>query len=171
MHLKAWANHCFCWSIGLSYRLNPWAGWYWFNPLIDNLLSGVDRYELTYDDAFSAYAPVKINILFPSLGLRPRPLGLGDAIGCWHDDWVKGFWVKLNICRGFLTFIWWFPEPTNVWIPGSMKDEMACVIYIVVVPSYLPRKDSYERPTSVLAAASLAQTIIHGTRYRWLFTS
>lgn len=41
---------------------------------------------------------------FPSLGLRPRPLG--DAIGCWHDDWVKGFWVKLNICRGFLTFIW-----------------------------------------------------------------
>jgi hypothetical protein len=43
-----------------------------FNPLIDNLLSGVDRYELTYDDAFSAYAPVKINILFPSL--TPIPL-------------------------------------------------------------------------------------------------
>lgn len=34
---------------------------------IDDLLSGVDRYSLTYDDAFSAYAPVKKNILFPSL--------------------------------------------------------------------------------------------------------
>lgn len=44
----------------------------------------------------------------------------------WMLAWRLGsFWVKFNICRGFLTFLWWFPEPTNVWIPGSMKDEMA----------------------------------------------